>query len=114
MDTYSWDTKRCIRYGENFTGEEHPCYWCGLPLTDMLNLSFCSKCGGVHCPHCGGCWCNVSKEKFDALKKLRNKYCCTRYHFMRGIEDKDKQLLDLVPGFSKALDYCRRWKGVII
>ena len=112
---YSWGTKPCVRFSDNFDGEEHPCYWCGNPMTNMLNpkdSDICDNCHGILCPTCGKCWCNVSTEQFSALKKLRNKYCCTKYHFRRGLEDKDKQLLSMVPGFRLALEYCRRRKGV--
>lgn len=113
--TYSWDTKHCVRYGEDFTGENHPCYWCGKPPKDMLgpDTKWCERCHGFFCPHCGKCWCNVSKLELSALKKLRNKYCCNWYYFKKGINSSslDVPLLSRVPGFILALEYCRRKKG---
>ncbi len=78
-ENYSWGTKKCVRFGDDFTSEEHPCYWCSIPLKGMLgpDSKWCDKCKGIFCPECGKCWCNVIPEQFEALKKLRSKYCCT-------------------------------------
>ena len=111
--TYTWSSARCVRYNEDFIGEEHPCYWCGQLLTDMLNCKTCSDCYGIFCPHCGKCWCNVGPEELDALKFLRNKYCCRWFNFKGGLKAEDIWLLDLVPGFQLALDYCRKKKGIL-
>jgi len=110
---YSWKTAKCVRYGEDFTGENHPCYWCGIPPKDMLSkdIVWCRKCGGFECPSCGHCWCNVSFEELTALKQLRNKYCCNWWNFREGLKPEDSGLLVSVPGFKEALDYCRERKG---
>ena len=113
---YSWGTAKCVRYGEDFSEESHPCYWCGIPPKDMLgeDIVWCEKCGGFQCPNCGRCWCNVPENEFKALQELRNKYCCNWFNFKAGfdlIDCNDLFLLDLVPGFQKALDYCRTKKG---
>jgi hypothetical protein len=110
---YSWKTAKCIRYGEDFTGENHPCYWCGEPPKDMLgpDIIWCEKCGGFRCPSCGKCWCNVPAGNLEALKFLRNKYCCNWPNFKRGMVAVDRPLLRFVSGFEKALDYCRTRKG---
>lgn len=110
---YRWNTAKCVRYGEDFTGENHPCYWCGIPPQDMLSkaIVWCRRCGGFECPSCGKCWCNVDKDCFVALKILRNKYCCNWFNFKKGIQEEDIKYLELVPGYQKALDYCRAKKG---
>jgi len=112
---YSWKTAKCVRYNEDFTGENHPCYWCGEPPEGMLgpDIVWCKKCGGFKCPHCHKCWCNVPGPEFQALKALRNKYCCNWWNFKKGIVDpSDLEVVEvLVPGFKKALDYCRERKG---
>lgn len=107
---HTWSGDRCIRNrrGRSFVGEDHPCYWCGKPLTDMLNLDPCNDCGGIFCPSCDNCWCNVSDEEFEALRQLRRKYCCNLFHFRTGVRVADSiDLLRLVPHFVTALDYCR-------
>lgn len=110
---YSWKTAKCVRYGEDFTGENHPCYWCGVPPKDMLSpdIVWCKKCGGFQCPTCGKCWCNVPGAEFEALKELRDRYCCNWWNFKAGIKDGDRYLLNCVPGFEAALDYCGQRKG---
>lgn len=110
---YSWKTAKCVRYGEDFTGENHPCYWCGVPPKDMLgkDLKWCQKCGGFECPSCGKCWCNVDEACFIALKILRKKYCCNWWNFVKGIQEEDTKYVELVPGFGVALNFCRSKKG---
>jgi len=112
---YSWGTAKCVRYNEDFTGENHPCYWCGEPPEDMLgpDLVWCQKCGGFECPRCGKCWCNVPEGDFIILKRLRDKYCCNWWNFKAGIKPGvDLAVMEeFVPGFKKALDYCRERKG---
>ncbi len=110
---YTWSSAKCVRYNDSFEGEDHPCYWCGKPLLDMVNCKTCSDCHGIVCPHCGKCWCNVGQVEFDALKILRNKYCCKWFNFRTGVKKKDNFLLELVPGFQLALDYCRQRRGVL-
>ena len=110
---YSWKTAKCVRYGEDFTGENHPCYWCGIPPDNMFSpdIVWCKKCGGFECPHCGKCWCNVDEDSLTALRLLRNKYCCNWFNFKKGIQEEDIKYLELAHGFRKALDYCRARKG---
>jgi hypothetical protein len=111
---YSWVTAKCVRYGEDFTGENHPCYWCGKPPQDMLGPSsqWCKACGGFACPDCHRCWCTGPEEEVQALRTLRNKYCCNWLNFKVGVNcEEDLPLLRLVPGFKAALDYCRAKKG---
>ena len=112
---YSWSTAKCVRYGEGFEGENHPCYWCGVPPEDMFSpyMEWCDKCNGYECPHCGKCWCNVPEDEYMALKYLRNKYCCNWINFKKGMEPKDELYVAsvLVPGFREALNYCREKKG---
>ena len=112
-EKYSWGTAKCVRYGEDFTGESHPCYWCGIPPKDMSwnGVKWCQKCHGFFCPSCGKCWCNVSFEESIALQQLRNKYCCNWFNFKKGLQPEDSGLLVSVPGFKLALDYCRAKKG---
>lgn len=112
--SYSWNTAKCVRYNEDFTGESHPCYWCGVPQPIVLEgVKWCEKCGGFECPHCHKCWCNVPGPELQALKALRNKYCCNWNNFKKGILDtSDLEAVELfVPGFKKSLDYCRERKG---
>ena len=111
---YTWSTAKCVRYGEDFTGESHPCYWCGVSPREMTatGVSWCQKCHGFVCPECGKCWCNVSDEEKRALQTIRNKYCCNWLNFKRGVDAKDLDFIRTsVPGFKKALDYCRERKG---
>lgn len=111
--TYNWGSAKCVRYKEAFDGENHPCYWCGKPPKDMLGpeITWCDTCGGFFCPSCGKCWCNVGEKEFEALKILRNKYCCNWLNFKSGLQDPDRELLQLVPGFEAALNFCRHRKG---
>ena len=105
---YSWTTARCVRFGEDFSEESHPCYWCGTPQKIVWEgVKWCKKCGGFQCPSCGRCWCNVPENEFKALQELRNKYCCNWTNFKKGLQPEDSGLLASVPGFKKALDYCR-------
>ena len=106
---YSWKSARCVRYHNHFEGENHPCYWCGIPPEDMCgpNTNWCKKCGGFICGNCGKCWCNVSRVELEALRALRNKYCCNWKNFRMGLQLEDSYLSELVPSFQKALDYCR-------
>lgn len=112
---YCWSSAKCVRYNEDFSGEDHPCYWCGVPPEDMSSpkLVWCLSCCGFFCPTCGKCWCNVPKADFMVLKKLRDKYCCNWPNFKEGITDcVDLELAKaVVPGFKLALDYCRSRKG---
>lgn len=110
---YDWNSAKCVRWGEGFDGENHPCYWCGIPPKDMLGpeTAWCKKCYGFFCPSCGRCWCNVSEEESEALKFLRDKYCCNWSNFKLGFKSEDLRSLNLVPGFELALDYCRNKKG---
>lgn len=114
---YCWSSAKCVRYNEDFSGENHPCYWCGVPPEDMFSpkVVWCMTCGGFRCPSCGKCWCNVSQEESDALKFLRDKYCCNWRNFKIGIVDAgDLHMAGLyVPGFKLALDYCRTKKGFV-
>ena len=97
----------CVRF-ENMTWDEsHPCYLCGFPIPVMIE--YC-ECGIIKCPECGSCACPSSMDRnvFDALIKLRNRYCCNPINFAGGIDfSKDADLLLLVPNYPKALAYCR-------
>ena len=99
--------KACVRYGNMTMDEEHPCYICGFPIP--VTLEYC-KCGIIRCPRCGACACpsSMTPEVFEALVKLRNKYCCNPINFAKGIDHhKDGYLLKLVPNYETAFNYCR-------
>jgi len=100
--SYSWGTAKCVRYGEDFVGENHPCYWCGVPPEDMFSedVKWCIKCHGFFCPHCGKCWCNSGEEEVQTLQVLRNKYCCNWFNFREGLQPADTSL---PPEFSTRL-----------
>ena len=100
----------CCRYGNMKWDEKHPCYICGYPIP--VTIEYC-KCGIIKCPKCGACACpsSMRKEVFEALIKLRNKYCCNPINFAKGIPEftslEEKKLLDLVPHYETAFNYCR-------
>ena len=100
----------CVRYGNMKWGEKHPCYICGYPIP--VALEYC-ECGIIKCPKCGACACpsSMSKEVFEALITLRNKYCCNPINFAKGVPKfiplEEKKLLELVPNYETALNYCR-------
>jgi hypothetical protein len=111
---YSWKTAKCVRYGEDFSEESHPCYWCGVPQKIVWEgVKWCEKCGGFECSSCGKCWCNVEGDKLGVLQKLRDKYCCNWLNFKKGVLlGVDLAMVRIyVPGFKAALDYCRARKG---
>ena len=105
-----WGKPLCVRAKRHrdFTGEEHPCYWCGYAMPIGESTLDCDKCDGVFCPKCGKCLCNVTDEEFEALRVLRHKYCCNSFHFKKGLEESDRKLLVIVPFFEISLNYCRR------
>lgn len=115
--TYTWGGSPCVRFGENFGSEAHPCYYCGTPLfIDGSHSKYCNTCHFMECHSCGKCWCNAPTATRAALRLLRNKYCCTREYFEAGVKTEDpreKVALLLVPHFQDALDYCRRIKGCL-
>lgn len=97
----------CVRYGNMKNSETHPCYICGHPIP--VTIAYC-RCGIIKCPECGSCACpsSMSKEVFDALIKLRSKYCCNPINFSNGLDFAgDRTLLDLVPHYIDAFNYCR-------
>jgi len=101
----------CVRYSNMEWDEKHPCYICGYPIP--VTIPYC-KCGIIKCPKCGACACpsSMSEEVFEALITLRNKYCCNPINFAQGINlglepKKITKLLELVPHYKTALDYCR-------
>ena len=97
----------CCRYGNMDWDEKHPCYICGYPIP--VTIKYC-KCGIIKCPKCGTCACpsSMSQEVFDALIKLRSKYCCNPINFAKGVDyEEDKELLRLVPNYHTAFNYCR-------
>jgi len=106
LKKYRWDRPKCVRFGEDMTSEVHPCYFCGLP-TKIEEMNFCDKCGFYNCSNCGiGCVCNSNKQ-IEAMKYLRNKYCCNLTNFELGQVGSELETLRLVPNFFSALNYCR-------
>ena len=101
----------CVRYGNMTSDEEHPCYICGYPIP--VTIEYC-KCGIIKCPKCGACACSssMSEDTFNALITLRSKYCCNPFNFAEGLDlaqyrKVERKLLELVPHYKTALDYCR-------
>lgn len=114
--SYSWTNNKCVRYYDHKEGEEHPCYWCGTPIPIKVGMSCCPNCGGAFCPECKKCWCNILVGEAEALRKLRDKYCCNLIHFTNGVQPGDPEenlIKQFVPCFQQALDYCRERRGVI-
>ena len=109
-----WATPACFRLKKkrDFESEEHPCYWCGESRKIDWKVIFCESCHGFECLVCGKCMCNMEDDQYEALRVLRHRYCCNSYYFKRPIKKEDKPLLDLVPNFVKALDYCRMKEGI--
>ncbi len=110
MSDYVWGRDRCVRAGRISPDEEHPCYFCGVPV-NISTAVYCEHCGFYQCPNCGGCYCNTQDEERQALRYLRDKYCCSSEFFKKGIQSEDGYYLRLVPHFIDALNYCRMREG---
>ena len=106
---YKWGGKfHCVRYGQDMSGETHICYFCGTTLDLKTGGSqACPSCHFEKCPGCGICFCNAKPEVQVAARVLREKYCCRPEPYVHGIYEGDRWLLDYVPSFEAALNYCR-------
>jgi len=117
MDSsYTWSNTKCVRFHKHIKGEEHPCYYCGIPIPIGVGMEICSKCGFAICPSCKGCVCSQPNYIQLCLRRLRDKFCCNHRNFRLGTQLAGDEIdrLDLlrVPHFQNALDYCREKEGV--
>jgi len=68
------DEKMCFKCGEWFDIKDFPERYRGEGTWETVSLLFLCECGQYTCPHCGGCFCNVSGETKKAVHAMEQTY----------------------------------------
>jgi len=99
----------CWRYKKGSIGKEenHPCFFCGHPLSlHLIDKMECKTCGIIKCPSCENCLCSIPNLQYKTLCRLHEKYCCNLPNFKGIIELGGPVSLVIVNNFVKTIQVC--------
>jgi 2-polyprenyl-3-methyl-5-hydroxy-6-metoxy-1,4-benzoquinol methylase len=80
---YNFREHPCIRIqdGQDFTGESHICFFCGVEIENVGDRESCEKCGLIKCDQCQYCLCDVPVPIARRAVWLHKNYCRNRENF---------------------------------